>query len=102
MVSFLKNLFGGGGSSDGAGAEMEASVYKDCTIVPAPRKEGGQWRLAGVIRKEIDGAMRERAFIRSDLFSDRDTAAEFAIQKAQLIIDQRSDLFADPNDTTPI
>jgi len=103
MASFLKALFGGGNKDGGEAApEAEATTYKDCTITPAPQKEGGQWRLAGTIRKEIDGVMRERMFIRSDLFSDRETAMQFAVQKAQLIIDQRNDLFADPDDKTPV
>ncbi len=105
MASFLKSLFGGG-NKDGGGddaPQAEASTYKDCTIVPAPEKEGGQWRLAGTISKEIDGVVRSRKFIRSDMFSDRETANQFAVQKAQLIIDQRADLFADPEaDKTPI
>lgn len=104
MASFLKSLFGMGKSGDGGAApEADGTPYKDCLIVPAPRKEGGQWRLAGSIRKEIDGVMHERAFVRSDLFSDRDTAAQFAVQKGQLIIDQRgAELFSNPDDTSPV
>ncbi len=101
MASFLKSLFGLG-KSGGDAPEAAGTLYKDCMIVPAPRKEGNQWRLAGVIRKDVDGTTRERAFVRSDLFSDKDTAAQFAIQKGQLIIDQRSDLFSDPGDTGPV
>ncbi|MCC0030760.1 MAG: transcriptional activator HlyU [Brucellaceae bacterium] len=101
MVSFLKSLFGGG-KSEAAPAEAEAVPYNDCLIVPAPIKEGAQWRLAGFIRKEVGGVMRERKFIRSDLMSDRETAVQFAIQKAQLIIDQRSDLFSGSDDSSPV
>ena len=50
MVSFLKSLFGGG-KSEAAPAEAEAVPYNDCLIVPAPIKEGAQWRLAGFIQK---------------------------------------------------
>lgn len=104
MASFLKSLFGIGKSGDGgASPESGGTRYKDFLIVPAPRKEGGQWRLAGFIRMEIDGVARERAFVRSDLFSDKGTAAQFAIQKGQLIIDQRgAELLRNPDDTTPV
>jgi hypothetical protein len=101
MASFLKSLFGFG-KSGGNGAEAQGTLYKNCMIVPTPRREGNQWRLAGVIRKEMDGVARERAFVRSDLFSDRETAAQLAIQKGQLIIDQRHDLFDGPDDGVPV
>ncbi len=92
----------GKSGAETAAAEGPATLYRDCAIVPTPRKEGNQWRLAGIIRKEVGGAVRERVFVRSDLFSDKETAAQFAVQKGQLIIDQRRDLFDDPNDTSPV
>jgi hypothetical protein len=54
-------------------------------------KEGGQWRLAGTISKEIGGVAKEHKFIRADLFSSKDEAEQFAVIKAQLIIDQSGD-----------
>lgn len=102
MASFLKSLFGGGKQAGEETAQAEAVAYKGCMIVPAPRKEGAQWRLAGIIRKEVDGATRERAFVRADLFSDRETAVQFSIQKAQLVIDQRADLFSGAGDDSPV
>jgi hypothetical protein len=104
MASFLKSIFGIGKSGDGsASPEVDGTLYKDFLIVPTPRKEGGQWRLAGLIRTEINGVSHERAFVRSDLFSDKDTAAQFAIQKGQLIIDQRGvEIRNNPDDKTPV
>jgi hypothetical protein len=85
-MSWLKKIFGGGDSSNvSAGTAQE---YKGFSIVPTPIKEGGQWRLAGTISKEIGGAMKEHKFIRADLFSSKDEAEQFAVTKAQLIIDQ--------------
>jgi hypothetical protein len=88
-MSWLKRIFGGvQGAASSAGAAQE---YKGFSIVPTPIKEGGQWRLSGLISKEIGGAMKEHKFIRADLFSSKDEAEQFAVSKAQLIIDQSGD-----------
>jgi len=88
-MSWLKKIFGGNASS--AASAGTAQAYKGFSIVPMPIKEGGQWRLAGTISKEIGGAMKEQKFIRADLFSSKDEAEQFAVTKAQLIIDQSGD-----------
>ncbi|MBZ0163998.1 MAG: hypothetical protein K8H74_14950 [Notoacmeibacter sp.] len=89
MAGFFKKLFGGAPSNDRAGGiELEAVEYKGVLIVPAPRKEGGQWRLGGLLR-EAGGEGRQRPFLRADMFADAQTAAEFAIRKGKLIVDER-------------
>jgi hypothetical protein len=88
-MSWLKKIFGGGdavASSSGAAQE-----YKGFSITATPIKDGGQWRLSGTITKEIGGVMKEHKFIRADLFSSKDEAEQFAVSKAQLIIDQSGD-----------
>jgi hypothetical protein len=87
-MSFLKRLFGGGASNPAPAASRE---YKGYTITAAPMKEGGQFRLAGVISKESGGVAREHRFIRADLFSSKDEAVQFAFMKGELIIDQSGD-----------
>jgi hypothetical protein len=88
-MSWLKKIFGGDGTSaPGAGKAQE---YKGFSIIATPIKEGGQWRLAGTISKELGGAMKEHKFIRADLFSSKDEAEQFTLSKAQLIIDQSGD-----------
>jgi hypothetical protein len=85
-MSWLKKLFGGSGaSSPAAGMARE---YKGFSIAAAPIRENGQWRLAGIISKEIGGVRREHRFVRADLFSSKDEAEQFAFMKAELIIDQ--------------
>lgn len=86
-MSWLKKIFGGN-ASEGAASAGNAQEYKGFSIIATPIKEGGQWRLAGTISKEVGGAMKEHKFIRADLFSSKDEAAQFAVVKAQLIIDQ--------------
>ena len=49
-----------------------------------PYKDGGQWQLAGRISK--DG--KEHRFVRADKFTSKEEAADIAISKGQLIIDQ--------------
>ena len=84
-MSWLKKIFGGGEASTNAGATRE---YKGYSITATPLKEGGQFRLAGVISKEIGGVRKEHRFVRADLFTSKDEAVQFAFMKGELIIDQ--------------
>lgn len=83
-MSFFKKIFGGGDSAKPSAGQD----YKGFSIVATPMKEGGQWRLAGTISKEVSGVMKEHKFIRADVFSSKDEAEKFAMAKAELIIDQ--------------
>ena len=89
-MSFLKRLFGGGG--EGAAAEAgPAEEHKGVTIRPAPEADGGQFRLAAVLTKEIGGETRTHRLIRADLFPSRELAAEAAVAKARRAIDEQGD-----------
>ncbi len=83
-MGWLKNLFGGGAAAHVAAKTLE---YKGFLITAAPYKEGGQYQLAGMISK--DGKLHR--FVRADKFSDSEEAAEFAIAKGQLIVDQQGE-----------
>ena len=87
-MSWLKKIFGGGEASANAGAARE---YKGYSITATPIKEGGQFRLAGMISKEIGGVVKEHKFVRADLFTGKDEAVQFAFVKGELIIDQSGD-----------
>jgi hypothetical protein len=89
-MSFLRKLFGGGQSSTAPAAET-AVEHKGYAIFAAPMSEGGQFRVAGRIEKEVGGGLKTHKFIRADLFTDRDEAVAATIRKAQLIIDQNGD-----------
>lgn len=82
-MSFWSKLFGGGAASS-TPTVAKTLEYNGYSIEAEPFKEGGQWQLAGRIRK--DG--KEHHFIRADKFSDRDDCADVAIAKGQLIVDQ--------------
>lgn len=87
-MSFFKNLFGGGGTAKSVAAVKKAE-HKGFTIEARPYREGGQFQLAGVISKEIDGVRREHKFIRADRFTSIDEAAEIALVKGRQIIDEQ-------------
>lgn len=88
-MSFLKNLFGGGGNSK-SGPTAEAD-YEGFHIAVTPQKEGGQFRLAGVISKDVDGQTQSHTLIRADLFSSLDDVNEATIRKAKQVIDEQGD-----------
>lgn len=83
-MQWLKNLFGGGA---GQPATTKTLEYKGFLISAEPYREGGQYQLAGVISK--DG--KSHRFVRADKFSDAGEAADFALAKGQLIIDQQGE-----------
>lgn len=91
MASFFSSLlsaFSGKDKSAQAAKSAEPVPYKDCLIYPAPMAEGGQYRLAGRIEKEVGGETLVRHIIRADMFSSMDEAVNFTVRKAEQIIDQ--------------
>jgi len=94
-MSFLSKLFGGGGGETAA-PSADAIEYKGFQIQPAARRQGGQWLTAGVIRKEVDGEMKEHSFLRADTHASQQDADDFALVKGRQIIDEQGDrLFKD-------
>jgi hypothetical protein len=87
-MSFFKKLFGGGDKATAAAQSEEPIDYKGYAIIAAPMADGGQFRVAGSISKEIGGETKTHTFIRADVFADRDAAVQATIRKAQLIVDQ--------------
>lgn len=87
-MSFLKKLFGGGSSEEGA-AEAGASVeHQGFTIRATPFKSEGQYQTAGVIEKEIDGVRKEHKFIRAERHASFEAAVDFALIKGRQIVEQ--------------
>jgi hypothetical protein len=87
-MSFLKKLFGGGGSAETPSKALKVVDYKGFTIKATPYQEAGQYQTCGVVSREVDGAIKEHRFIRADRFSDEDSAADHAILKGQQMVDQ--------------
>ena len=93
-MSFLKKLFGFGSGDTGATPAPAASAveYKGFIIRPAPYKsDGGQYQVAGVIEKDIDGMRHEHRFIRADRHPTLEDATEIALAKARLIVDEQGE-----------
>ncbi len=90
-MSFFKKLFGGGGGAPAAPKAVKSAEHKGFTIEARPYKEGGQFQLAGVISKEIDGVRKEHSFIRADRFTSIDEAADIALVKGRQIIDEQGE-----------
>ena len=89
-MSFFKKLFGGGGAAT-APKSVKSAEHKGFTIEAQPYKEGGQFQLAGVISKEIDGVRKEHKYVRADRFTSIDEAAEIALVKGRQIIDEQGE-----------
>ena len=89
-MSFFKKLFGGGGGA-AAPKSVKSAEHKGFTIEARPYKEGGQFQLAGMISKEIDGVRKEHTYVRADRFTSIDEAAEIALVKGRQIIDEQGE-----------
>lgn len=90
LLGSLKSLFSGG--SEGTRKPATETVeYNGFEIEPAPAQKAGGWNTAGIIRKAIDGEVKEQSFIRVDTHSSLDDAIAFSITKAQQIINEQGD-----------
>lgn len=90
-MGFFSRLFGGDGGGNAA-PKIEATETIEGVLVEAtPMPEGGQFRLAARLSKEIDGTVREHQLIRADLFQSREEAARMAITKARQVIAEQGD-----------
>ena len=88
-MGFFSNLFGG--SKDAGPSVAATETFEGVLIEATPMPEGGQFRLAATLSKEIDGERREHSLIRADLFQSKDEAARMAVQKAQQVIKEQGD-----------
>ncbi|MDO6687794.1 MULTISPECIES: HlyU family transcriptional regulator [unclassified Agarivorans] len=70
-------------------------LYNEFTITPSPQSSNGQYRVAAVISKTINGELKEHTFIRSDTCASSDDAAELAMHKCKTFIDQMGDQIFD-------
>ena len=85
-MGLFSRLFGGKETKQSA--EVEPVEYKGFLIYQEAIAEGGQYRIAGRITKEIDGEVKTHRFIRSDVLASQSDADEFMLKKAQMFIAQ--------------
>jgi hypothetical protein len=88
MIGFFKKLFTGAAAPARAAASIE---YEGFEVIAMPRAVKGGWSTEGVIRKHVDGEVREVAFIRADTCMSENDAVATAQNKARKIIDERGD-----------
>ncbi len=96
-MSFLKKLFGLGGSSDAPPSRQSAPAqtleHEGFLIRATPYREADRYQLCGSISKEIDGVVKTHDFIRADTFATLDDAVEMTFFKARQMIEQQGDRF---------
>jgi hypothetical protein len=93
MFGWLKKAMTAGPSS-AREVRGETVEYKGLEITPTPIREGGQYRVSGIIVKPGEPEQRH-TFIRSDLVAGEDEACNFTLVKARLMIDQMGDRIFD-------
>jgi len=86
-MSLFSKLFGGGKSPK----TPEPEDYEGFRTTVDPIREGGTFRLAATIEKEIGGEVKSHRLIRADTFQSEDEARRFSLRKAQQMIDQMGD-----------
>ncbi|EOA6546102.1 HlyU family transcriptional regulator [Vibrio vulnificus] len=86
-MGLFSRLFGSSKDSE-AKKEIEPIEHNGFLIYAESLQEGGQYRIAGRITKEIDGELKTHRFIRSDVLSSLGDANELMQKKAQMYIDQ--------------
>lgn len=92
-MSFLKRLFGLGGSSEDsaplpAGDPVEHAGF---TIRATPFKQDGQYQTCGMVSKEVGGVVKEHRFIRADRFASIDEAMAHALRKGRQLVDEQGE-----------
>ncbi|MCK6263606.1 HlyU family transcriptional regulator [Vibrio sp. ZSDE26] len=90
-MGLFSRLFGFGNKSSKTEVEVEPIEYKGFLIYQEPIAEGGQYRIAGRITKEVNTELKSHRFIRSDVLSNKDDANELMLKKSQMFIDQMGD-----------
>lgn len=90
-MSFLKKLFGIGQSGGSEATSAPSIEYEGFLVRSTPQSEGGQFRLCGIISKEVEGVLREQQLIRADLLPTADEAHEACFRKARRVIDEQGE-----------
>jgi len=87
-MSLFSRLFGG--KAKGAEA-AEPVVYQGFHIFPEMMSEGGEFRLAARIEKEIGGEIKVHHLIRADTIRGEEAVIAASVAKAKQMIDEQGD-----------
>lgn len=88
-MSFLKKLFGGGGSAPETKAATE--TYEGYRITAKPISEGNTFRVCATIEKDIEGETLSHELIRADTVQGLEDAQAACFRKAKQVIDEQGD-----------
>ena len=88
-MPFWSRLFGGTPAEEPASGASEE--HKGFRITPKPIREGGQYRIAARIEKEVGGVPRVHELVRADTVSSLDEAKALSVAKARQVIDEQGD-----------
>lgn len=87
-MSILSRLFGGKPKAE---PEVQAEIYKDFRIFPAPQAAEGGYRVAARIEKDIAGEVKVHQLLRADTIASLDEATAFSVRKAKQVIDEQGE-----------
>ncbi|MET3924497.1 HlyU family transcriptional regulator [Devosia sp. 2618] len=92
-MSFWKNLFGGGSSSNEPVGDkvLGEEGYKGFLIKAIEMKAGSELQLAGIIEKDVAGDLKTYRFVRADRMTSRDDLTALALSKGRQIIDEQGE-----------
>lgn len=88
-MSLFSRLFGG--SKPQPAPEVKPEEYNGFAIYPAPQKDGGRWRVAARIEKQVDGETKVHQLIRADVLDSEDAAIEASLGKARQVINEQGE-----------
>ena len=82
-------FFGGKQAKEPASAPSEE--HKGFRITPRPISEGGHYRIAARIEKEVAGVPRVHDLVRADTVASPDEARALSLAKARQVIDEQGE-----------
>ena len=91
IMRFFRRRGESGGDADGPGEVAGRETYQGFEILACPVREGGQWRLAGRIRRPGDEEGPRHDFVRADTMADRDDCVRMCLLKGRQLVDERGD-----------
>ncbi|MCB2137549.1 MAG: hypothetical protein KDE08_16660 [Rhodobacteraceae bacterium] len=71
--------------------QAEPVLHEGFRIFVDPIAEGGSFRVAARIEKEVGGEVRTHQMVRADTLSTAEAAAEMTLRKAKSLIDQQGE-----------
>ena len=75
----------------GSAGEGQGEDYRGFRITPVPVREGGSYRVAARIEKEVAGVPRRHDLVRADTTAALEDATRLSVAKARQLIDERGE-----------